>query len=165
MAEPSWTIRPLGPADAAEALDVIHAAFRAQPVATDPPSAALAEDAASIAAQIAAGGGACAVAAEGMVAALLWKAQGGDALYLGRLGVRPGWRRRGLARALVATAEAEARRRGLARLTCGVRLVLEDNRRLFEGCGFVETGRTCHPGYAEPTSATLEKRLGETRPG
>jgi ribosomal protein S18 acetylase RimI-like enzyme len=91
---------------------------------------------------------------------VLWEEKDGDALYLGRLGVLPGWRRRGLARALVLAAEAEARRRGLARVTLSVRLVLEDNRRLFESCGFVETARTCHPGYAEPTSATMEKRLG-----
>jgi hypothetical protein len=40
-----------------------------------------------------------------------------------------------------------------------VRLVLEDNRRLFAACGFVETGTTCHPGFSAPTSATMEKRL------
>jgi predicted N-acetyltransferase YhbS len=156
----TWTIRPLAPGDAAAALAVIHAAFRAQSVPTDPPSAALRETVETIAAHIAADGGACAVSGpEGIVAVLLWAEKEGDALYLGRLAVPPAWRRRGLARALVAAAEAEARRRGLARLTLGVRLVLEDNRALFAGCGFVETERTCHPGYTEPTSATMEKRL------
>jgi GNAT superfamily N-acetyltransferase len=154
-------IRLLIAADAPAVVVAIHAAFRAQSVETDPPSGALREDAASVAAQIAAGGGAgVEVAGEGLVAAVLWEEKDGDALYLGRLGVLPGWRRRGLARALVLAAEAEARRRGLARVTLSVRLVLEDNRRLFESCGFVETARTCHPGYAEPTSATMEKRLG-----
>lgn len=151
--------RPLVPADAARALALIRAAFRAQSVPTDPPSGALRETGESIAAAIAEGGGACIEEAAGeMVAALLWRPEG-DGLYLGRLAVRPDRRRRGLARALVAAAEAEARRRGLTRLTLGVRLALEDNRRLFESCGFVETGRTAHAGYAQPTSADMEKRL------
>lgn len=150
---------PLAPADAPAALAVIHAAFRAQSVETDPPSAALREDAGSIAARIAAGGGAgIAVPEAGLVAVVLWAAEG-NALHVGRLGVLPAWRRRGLARALVAAAEAEARRRALDRLTLGVRLALADNRRLFEACGFVETGRSAHAGYANPTSAEMEKRL------
>jgi len=155
---PAWTIRPLTGGDALAAVGVIHAAFRAQSARTDPPSGALRETADSVAAQIAAGGGACAEAGACMVAAILWAEQDGG-LHLGRLAVLPAWRRRGLARALVAAAEAEAYRRGLRRLSLGVRLVLEDNRRLFAACGFVETALTSHPGYAEPTSVTMEKRL------
>ncbi len=156
---PGVVLRPLAPADAAAAVAVIHAAFRAQSVATDPPSGALRETEAGIAARIAAGGGAAALADGAMVAVVLWE-MAADALDLGRLAVLPEWRRRGLARALVAAAEGEARRRGLARLTLGVRLALEDNRRLFAGCGFVETGREAHAGYAAPTSARMDKRLG-----
>ena len=44
-----------------------------------------------------------------------------------------------------------------------LRLVLLDNRRLFVVCGFVETTRDTHPGYAEPTFVNMERRL--TAPG
>lgn len=152
-------LRALVPSDAPAILPVIQAAFRAQSVPTDPPSGALRETADSIAAQIATGGGAGIEEAGRWIAAVLWEEEGEDALHLGRLAVLPEHRRRGLARALVAATEAEARRRGRLRLTLGVRLVLEDNRRLFAACGFVETGRTCHPGFTAPTSATMEKRL------
>ncbi len=152
-------LHPLVPEDAPAILPVIHAAFHAQSVPTDPPSGALRETVESIAAQIAAGGGA-GIQAEGRwVAAVLWAEEGEDALHLGRLAVLPGWRRRGLARALVAATEDEARRRGRHRVTLGVRLVLEDNRRLFAACGFVETGRTSHAGFSVATSATMEKHL------
>lgn len=40
-----------------------------------------------------------------------------------------------------------------------LRLVLLDNRLLFVVCGFVETTRDTHPGYAEPTFVNMEKRL------
>ncbi len=43
------------------------------------------------------------------------------------------------------------------------RLVLLDNRRLFVACGFVETTRDTHPGYAEPTFVNMEKRLTAPR--
>jgi len=88
----------------------------------------------------------------------LWDAQDGG-LYVSRVAVAPGWRRRGIARALMAAAEAAAWELGLPRLHLGTRLVLADNRRLFAACGFVETGQTAHPGYAEPTSVTMQKNL------
>ncbi len=56
-------------------------------------------------------------------------------------------------------AEAAARERHLPRVHLATRLVLADNRLLFAACGFVETERTAHPGYAEPTSVTMEKNL------
>ena len=80
-------------------------------------------------------------------------------LYLSRLAVAPGWRGRGIAKALVGATEADARRRGLPSIDLSTRLVLEDNRRLFAACGFVETTREAHPGYAEPTFVNMVKRL------
>ena len=64
-----------------------------------------------------------------------------------------------IAKALVAAAEAAARAMGLPRVHLSTRLVLLDNRRLFAACGFVETTREAHPGYAEPTFVNMEKRL------
>ena len=153
-----WVLRALAVADAPVILPVIQAAFRAQSAPTDPHSGALRETVESLGAQLAAGGGA-GIEAEGrLVAVVLWVERDG-ALDLGRLAVLPGWRRRGLARALIGAAEGAARQRGLRRLTLGVRLALADNRRLFTSCGFVETGVAAHAGYAVPTSARMEKRL------
>jgi GNAT superfamily N-acetyltransferase len=73
--------------------------------------------------------------------------------------VRPDWRGRGIARALVSA--AEARRRGLPRMHLSTRLVLVDNRRLFASCGFREGERHAHPGYAAPTFVDMEKVIAE----
>ena len=82
-----------------------------------------------------------------------------DGLYLGRLAVAPAWHGQGIATALVAAAEAAARAMGLPRIHLSTRLVLLDNRRLFAACGFVETSREAHPGYAEATFVNIEKRF------
>jgi len=73
--------------------------------------------------------------------------------------VHPDSRGQGLAKRMIAAAEKEARARNLARLFLSTRLVLVDNRRLFAACGFVETTREAHPGYARPTFVNMEKRL------
>ena len=151
-------IRRLLPADARDAAALIRLAFAAQPVATDPPSAALRETEQSVAASIAAGGGAGVADCGALVAVVLWRGQDGG-LYLGRLAVHPDWRGQGHARALIAAAEAEARQRGLPHVHLSARLVLDGNRRLFASCGYRETGVTAHAGYAAPTSVTMEKRL------
>ena len=143
--------------EAAAAL--IRLAFAAQPLATDPPSSALGETGAAVAAGLAAGGGGFVVEGEGGLAAVLLVADRAGALYCGRLAVHPAARGRGLAARLMAAAEAEARRRGLARLQVRVRLSLPGNLRFFEGLGFGEVGRDAHAGYAAPTTAVLEKRI------
>ena len=95
---------------------------------------------------------------ETLVGSALWAAQDGG-LYFARLAVAPSWRRRGLAAALVAAAEAAARQRGLpcmrlehaacaagqSAAVCRLRLRRDDTRGA--------------PGYAEPTFVNMEKRL------
>jgi GNAT superfamily N-acetyltransferase len=157
-ASAGWRVRALGRAAAAAAAALIREAFAAQRVAADPPSSALRETAESVAARLAEGGGA-AIEAEGDLIGLVSWAERDEALYLGRLAVRPCWRGRGAAHVLLAAAEAEARRRGLARLRLNVRLALEENRRLFAALGFIATNEAAHPGYARSTFAVMEKRL------
>ena len=152
------TLRPALPDDAAAITALLHAAFAVQSVPTDPPSGALRETAATIAAAIAAGGGAVAEQAGAIIGSVLWEEKDGG-LYFGRLGVHPAHRRRGIAQVLVGEAEAEARRRGLGRVWLSTRLVLADNRRLFAACGYAETTLGTHAGYSAPTSVTMEKRL------
>lgn len=158
VAAPALAIRPLAAADAGAAAIVIRAAFAAQSVATDPPPSALREDGATVAAALAAGGGFAAMLESDLAGVVLWQVQA-RGLYLGRLAVHPAARRRGLARALVAAVEAEARARSLSRVLLSTRLALVDNRRLFAACGFVEAAQHAHPGYAHPTFLDMEKAL------
>lgn len=153
-----FSVRAMRPDDAAAVAGLIRAAFAAQSVATDPPPSALRETAQSVGASLAAGGGAVVQAGEALVGSVLWQEKAGG-LYLGRLSVAPGWRGRGVARALVAAAEAAGRALALPRLHLSTRLVLADNRRLFAACGFHETTRHAHPGYAAPTFVDMEKPL------
>lgn len=151
-------LRSLAALDAAPAAAFIRMAFSAQPVPTDPPSSPLRETPEGVAALLAEGGG-FALSGAGGDAALILFAERGGGLYCGRLAIHPALRGRGLARRLIAAAEEEGRRRGLARLWVKVRLALPGNLALFAGLGFREVGREAHPGYAAPTTAILEKAL------
>jgi GNAT superfamily N-acetyltransferase len=152
------TLRRLTPADAEAVATLVRTAFAAQSRATDPPSGALGETTASVSAKLAEGGGAGAEADGALVGVALWAEKDG-ALSIGRVSVLPAWRGQGIARALLAAAEAEARRRGLVRMTLRVRLALGENQRLFAGFGFAPVGQGAHPGYREPTFLVMEKRL------
>jgi GNAT superfamily N-acetyltransferase len=151
--------RHLRPSDAAAAAALIRAAFAEQGKTTDPPSSALRETAEIVAEKLAAGGGAGIERESALIGVVLWTPQA-DALYFGRLAVAPAWRGRGLARLLIAAAEAEARRRGFSVLRLNARLELPANRRLFARRGFADAGMRAHPGYAAPTIMVMEKALG-----
>ena len=152
------TLRRARNDDAPGIADLVRLAFSAQSRPTNPPSGALKETAATIADSLARGGGAVVEGHGAIVGAVLWTEEA-EALYVGRLAVHPEHRRRGIARALMDEAESEARCRGLTRMTLGVRLELEDNRRLFASCGFAETTLHRHEGFSEPTWVTMERRL------
>jgi ribosomal protein S18 acetylase RimI-like enzyme len=144
--------------DAAAIAALVRRAFATQSVPTNPPASALKETVATISAHLAQGGGAVVESDDQLLGAILWAEEDGG-LYLSRLSVHPDHRRRGIARALIAEAEREARRRRLGLLHLGTRLVLEDNRRLFRACGFQETSVHRHEGFDEPTWVRMERRL------
>lgn len=150
------------PAGAGEDWAAVHAllveAFAFMEGRIDPPSSLARMTPADLAAAAAAGpaflafdGAALAGCAFGTVK--------GDALYLGKVAVADAARRRGVARALFAAAEAEARRRGLAALELQTRIELVENHATFGRLGFVRTAETAHPGYDRPTSVTMRKSL------
>jgi len=156
--EQGLVLRLASAADAAVIADLVRLAFSTQSAPTNPPSSALRETPASITRELDAGGGAVVESGGAVVSAVLWREEEGS-LYVGRLAVHPSQRRRGIARLLMAEAEREARRRGLTRMHLGVRLELDDNRRLFLACGFQDAELLSHEGFSEPTWVRMERRL------
>jgi GNAT superfamily N-acetyltransferase len=140
---------------------LILKAFSAYPVPLVPPSSAPRETPEVVRAKLVTDHGA-GIAEIGAtpVGCVLFTREADDRLYLGRLAVLPPWRGRGVARALLAFVETEARRLGARTISLSVRIALPDNQRLFASCGFIEVSRDAHPGFTEPTSINMEKRLG-----
>jgi GNAT superfamily N-acetyltransferase len=155
---PAFRLRAATAADADQLSQLIIAAFSSYEIRLDPPSSALTETPEAIRAKFPTHGAAIAESGRAGIGCVLFTPEE-SALYVGRLAVDPAWRRRGVARALIAYAEAEARRRTLDRLRIQVRIPLLGNQLLFKSCGFVEVSRECHPGYTEPTTIRMEKRL------
>ncbi len=154
-------IRPLTQADATEVASLIRVAFATLSAPVSPPPSALLETAGTIASIFAQGGGGAAAERDGrIVGTCIWQQKNGG-LYVGRLSVAISARGQGIARALLAAAETEARRRGLPKLLLSTRLVLTDNRHLFASFGFTEVATHAHPGFTEPTFVDLEKPLCE----
>lgn len=83
-----------------------------------------------------------------------------DRLSIGKLAVAESLRRKGLARQLLAHAEARARALGLPALEMQSRVELTGNHAAFEAMGFARTGTTAHDGYDRPTSVTFAKPVG-----
>ena len=138
---------------------VIAASFEQYRGKLNPESGAFRETAGGIAAELTRGASAIVAERNGeIVGCVLVEEKEGD-LYFGRLSVLPSARGRGLARQLIEAVETEARRRGLAGVRLGVRMVLTDNQRLFQALGYRETSREAHPGFDHPTSINMRKPL------
>ena len=80
-----------------------------------------------------------------------------DVLYVGKLAVAASHRRHGLARILIELAATRARAMQLPMLELQARIELVENQAAFRALGFVEAGRTAHPGYDRPTSITFRR--------
>lgn len=146
--------------DAASIAATIAASFAQYRGKLVPESGAFRETAEGIAAELARGASAIVAERGGeMLGCVLVEEMEGD-LYFGRLSVRPLARGQGLARRLIEAIEGEARRRGLAGVRLGVRIVLTENQRLFASLGYRETSREAHPGFDRPTSINMRKPLG-----
>lgn len=172
----SVEIRTVGPEAAAEVLAVVRAAFAARPP-LDPPADALAETEESIAAMLAPGGGLLATEDGRPVGTVVLDPED-DALFLRRFGVDPTARGKGLARALVRAALAEAARRAASTApgrTAPLRAMIVAREELprtlgfWRDMGFIETGRRAPyvemarpvPTVVEVDSAQGMRALGE----
>jgi GNAT superfamily N-acetyltransferase len=85
--------------------------------------------------------------ADGRVAAIIVLLPKKDHLLLDNIAVRPDRQGRGLGRALIAFAEAEARRLGLAELRLYTHEMMLENIALYARLGFAESGRGHQAGY------------------
>ena len=87
-----------------------------------------------------------------------------EALYIDALATAPEYRRRGVARALLAAVEAEARRRGLIRVCLETEAANDAARSLYESSGFIvmAEGRKVR---GVPRFVSYVRELGVTRPG
>lgn len=152
-------VRPAdGFADWPELLALLHRAFAFMDGRIDPPSSLLRLDVAGLAAK--AGAERCFLAFGGeRLAGCVFCEPRPGCLYLGKLAVDPELQGRGVGRALMARAEAEARALGLAALELQTRVELVENHATFDAMGFVRTGESAHPGHVRPTSLTMRKAL------
>lgn len=152
-------LRRATPSDARLILDLIQAAFAEYRGRLVPESGAYGETPEGIAQQLAGGQGAVIAERGGVAVGCALYQDKGEDLYFGRLSVVPDHRRSGVAEALVAAVEAEARARGALGVLLGVRIALTGNQRLFARQGYVEISREAHPGFTEPTSINMRKAL------
>ncbi len=152
-------LRAATAADAAAIAATIAASFEQYRGKLEPESGAFRETAEGIAAELARESGAIVAERNGrMIGCVMVKLEEDD-LYFGRLAVVPEARGEGIARRLVEAVEDEARRRELAGVRLGVRIVLVENQQLFSSMGYVETSREAHEGFDHPTSINMRKAL------
>ena len=124
----------------------------------NPPSSALRLTAESMKAD--AGKGALLLAErQGALVGCVFAQRKDDALYIGKLAVRPELHGLGIGRKLVDAAREEARRLGIATLELQTRIELTENHATFARMGFVKTGETAHAGFAKPTSITMRAKV------
>jgi predicted N-acetyltransferase YhbS len=158
-AETPVSIRPAEAADAEAIAALILSAFEPYRGRIHPTPSALSETGESIGKRLATGLGFVAETRERMIGCVLTTFNSPGELYVGRLAVVPQWRRRGLARRLMARAEELARERGCAAMSLGVRIALGENIAFFERLGFRFVREERHPGYSQPTYISMAKPL------
>lgn len=122
----------------------------------DPPSGAIREVEGDVAQELADHGGALAEFGGVPVGSLRLRAEG-DHLLVRRLAVDPRFQRQGIGRAMMAWAESEAMRRGLDRVSVGVRLALPENLDFYRRLGYRQVSEHTHPGYERPTWVSMQK--------
>lgn len=151
--------RALPPYDWAALLSLIRAEFAYMEQRIDPPSSMHCLTEADIAAKSTSGE--VWVIGTPPIACVFLTPQSGS-LYIGKLAVAASHRGQGLARRLIAQAEASAGSLGLPALMLETRVELIENQATFRALGFTETARKAHPGYDRPTSITFRKGIAPT---
>jgi GNAT superfamily N-acetyltransferase len=151
-------IVPAGPEDAPEVLRLTLAAF-APYVSLDPPSGGADDTLHQVLADIRGGGAALALLDGVPVGCLRWEATPAGEFQVRRVAVEPSLQGRGIGRALMAWAEAEAAARGSSAVTLGVRVALPGNQGFYSRLGYEVTGEHRHAGYRRPTWLSMRKTV------
>ncbi len=139
-------------------LALLQESFACMEGRIDPPSSLNSFDAAKLAAKAAEEELVLAFV-DGVLAGCLFAAVQGEALYLGKIAVRPDLRGKGIARRMFDLAEASARARGLRAMELQARIELTENHRTFMALGFEKTGEGRHSGYTRSTDVNFRKEL------
>lgn len=147
-----------GPEGADEVRRLTQIAFRPYD-RLDPPSGAARETIERVRDDLARGGGAIGELDGRPVACLRWEVDPDGAFHVRRLAVLPELQGRGIARAMMAWAEEEARRRGCHGVSVGVRVALPDNLAFYRRLGYEVTAEHRHEGYDRTTWLALRKEL------
>jgi ribosomal protein S18 acetylase RimI-like enzyme len=100
------------------------------------------------AAHIAAGEQWVGEAPDGSLSSAIVLTEEGDHLHVDNVAVAPALQGRGLGRALLAFADDEARRRGLAEVRLYTNAAMTDNLVFYPRLGFVETARYAQHGFS-----------------
>lgn len=145
-------------ADAETISEILHAAFQEYDGILNPPSGVHKETAESVRAKMQTGQWLLAKYGDRAVGCVWCEPRDGF-LYLGRLGVAPSIRGRGIGSALMDAVEARARAQSLTRVRLGVRVALADMRAVYERRGYAFVEAHTHEGFTEPTHVILEKAL------
>ncbi|MBL4666508.1 MAG: GNAT family N-acetyltransferase, partial [Sneathiella sp.] len=80
-------------------------------------------------------------------------------LYVGKVSISPDYQGRGIGQQLMQACKHLAQRKGIAELEVQTRIELVENHVFFNKLGFVETSKTSHDGYDEPTCITLRCKV------
>jgi predicted N-acetyltransferase YhbS len=144
--------------DAEMIVALLHAAFDEYRSVLNPPSGVQRETVESVREKMRTG--AWLIAEDkGVAVGCVFSEPRGEFLYLGRLGVLPPARGRGVGRALMQLVETTAREQGFSRVRLGVRVILSDLRAMYERQGYRVVEYHTHEGFSEPTFVMLEKEL------
>jgi GNAT superfamily N-acetyltransferase len=153
-----WLLREASEADAETLAALLRAAFEEYRGKLDPPSGAHDETAALVREKLEYARAVLALAGEEPAGCIFYETPQ-EYAYFSRLAVLPAYRRRGLARTLIAYVEGQARALGRQRVRLGVRLALPQQRAYYERLGYRAIYALAHAGYTEPTYLMLEKEL------
>lgn len=129
--------------DAAIVRDVVHAAYAHYVARIGKPPGPMLDD---YPARIA-DGQAWVLEDAGRIAGVLVLQEQTGSLLLDNIAVRPECQGAGHGRALMAFAEAEARRRGFAEITLYTHALMTENQALYRRLGYVETARVVEKGF------------------
>ena len=142
-------------ADWQSVLDLVLEAFAYMEGRIDPPSSAHRLTVEAMAAQTEEGAVFIAEGRDDTLLGCVFLKPKGDALYLGKLAIRPARQGEGIGRRLFEASIEEARTRNLPEIELQARVELTENHAAYAAMGFREVGRTAHDGYNWPTSVTM----------